>query len=529
MLLLGEDGTLRFDLGNGLQCTAELTSYRLLIGRDRLETTAQGDESRTYVAGLKSFSGELNFNIRLAEQDDLFTAAQLIPSVLALEGEAPIPAEFYLQRSDAPGDCPPGISRGPGWFSGVVLLDEITLDIGNAAELIRGAAAFTGTGDLEWNLDATGAPPPVVDPPEPPPVDPGGTIVPADGIYSQSSVYSSNVAADAASMTNNSIADTSKTATNVGAAGSQWIEVDYGALMSVKNIIVGDYTSALAGGWGNAGQYLSNVAIQHKTDATYWQTLFVLFPGGSSVPPLSDPVYTYAPNTAPITVTLPAPVVARYLRLVTRGATYLACTEFYATSTTVTPPPPPPAFTQPYFETGRAGYTYSDSNRTVQKTATSQATVVAGAAKSSGKWYIEFSMANAANASSANDWEIGVATEGNASYLGSYPSSLGILNVAEYHDGFTGVSIARFPALPFPAAIIGLAYDADARKLWIGINGVYQAGVATGDPVAGTNPNATWSNTLALFPGLRGYYSATTTMTIPTSWTYQPAGYQSWA
>ena len=152
MLLLGDDGTLRFNLGSGLQCTAELTSYRLLISRDRLETTAQGQESRTYVAGLKSFSGELSFNIRLARQADLFTVAQLIPSILALEGEAPIPAEFYLQRSAAPMGCPPGTDKGPGWFSGVVLLDQITLDIGGAAELIRGAGTFTGTGDLAWFL-----------------------------------------------------------------------------------------------------------------------------------------------------------------------------------------------------------------------------------------------------------------------------------------------------------------------------------------------------------------------------------------
>ena len=359
MLLLGEDGTLRFDLGNGLQCTAELTSYRLLIGRDRLETTAQGDESRTYVAGLKNFSGELNFNIRLAEQDDLFTAAQLIPSVLALEGEAPIPAEFYLQRSDSPGGCPPSTNKGPGWFSGVVLLDQITLDIGNAAELIRGAAAFTGTGDLEWNLLEGLAP----TPPGPPPG-----------------------------------------------------------------------------------------------------------------------------------------------------------------------PPPPPAFTQPYFETERVGYTYSNSNRTVQKTQSNQSTIVAGAAKSSGKWYIEFSLANAADYSAANDWQLGLATEGNSvSYLGGYTSSLGIQNASQYHTGFTGVSITQNPAVPNPAAIIGLAYDADAKKFWIGINGVYQTGVDIGDPVAGTYPNATWSNTLALFPALRAYTLSTATMTIPTSWTHQPAGYQSWA
>jgi hypothetical protein len=156
MLLLGEDGTLRFDLGSGLLCTAELTSYRLLINRDRLETTKQGDESRTYVTGLKGFSGELNFNIRLAEQNDLFTVAQMIPSILAMEGEAPIDAEFYLQSGVPAGGCSPsgqpGSRRGPGWFSGVVLLDEITLDVGGATELIRGAGRFTGTGDLAWSL-----------------------------------------------------------------------------------------------------------------------------------------------------------------------------------------------------------------------------------------------------------------------------------------------------------------------------------------------------------------------------------------
>jgi hypothetical protein len=150
MLLLGEDGTLRFDLGSGLLCMAELTSYRLLINRDRLETTKQGDESRTYVAGLKGFSGELNFHIRLGIQSDLFTVAQLIPSILAMEGEAPIKAEFYLQSHASTSGCLP--SKGPGWFNGFVLLDEITLDIGNALELIRGAGRFTGTGNLGWNL-----------------------------------------------------------------------------------------------------------------------------------------------------------------------------------------------------------------------------------------------------------------------------------------------------------------------------------------------------------------------------------------
>jgi hypothetical protein len=153
MLLLGEDGTLRFDLGSGLHGMAELTSYRLLIARDRLETTKQGDEWRTFAAGLKEWSGELNFNLRLAEQADLFSIAQLIPSILAAEDKAPVNAEFYLQRSTpSSSGCPPGADKGPGWFDGVLILSEITMDIANAPDLIRGAARFTGTGDLAWHL-----------------------------------------------------------------------------------------------------------------------------------------------------------------------------------------------------------------------------------------------------------------------------------------------------------------------------------------------------------------------------------------
>ena len=189
----------------------------------------------------------------------------------------------------------------------------------------------------------------------------------------------------------------------------------------------------------------------------------------------------------------------------------------------------PLPFSQPLFEAGRADYTYSNGNRTIQKNALSQSSIVAGAAKSSGKWYIEFVMASAGSTGDANDWQFGMATAGdNSNYLGNYASSLGMQNASSYSNGFTGIgSITVNATVPHPAAVIGLAYDADAKKFWVGIDGAY---VSSGDPVAGTNPNASgWSNTLALFPALRAYNNSAVTMTIPTSWTYQPAGFSSWA
>lgn len=150
MLLLGDDGALQFDLGNGLQCSAEITSYRLLLSRDLLETTAQGQESRSYAPGLKSWSGECNMNVRLAQDGNLFTIAQLVPAILALEDEALVPARFYIQSHDAPSGCPPGVEIGPAWFEGTAILSEITLDIADPTTLIRGAARFTGTGPIEF-------------------------------------------------------------------------------------------------------------------------------------------------------------------------------------------------------------------------------------------------------------------------------------------------------------------------------------------------------------------------------------------
>lgn len=189
-----------------------------------------------------------------------------------------------------------------------------------------------------------------------------------------------------------------------------------------------------------------------------------------------------------------------------------------------------PPFVQPFFEASRPDYTYSNTNRTIRKSSgPSQVSVVAGEPKSSGKWYIEFLQELATNSTQANDWQYGMATAGSSTqYLGNYASSLGIQAASTFSNGFTSIgAIVASATVPNPSAIIGLAYNADAKKFWISIDGTYISG---GNPVAGTNPNAYgWSNTLSLYPAVRAYNSSPVTLTIPTSWTYKPTGYASWA
>lgn len=151
-MLFGDAGLIRLDLGNGLQCCAEITAWSLRMSRDRLETTRQGDESRTYAAGLKGHSGTINYNIRLADDAGLFTAKQLIPVILLTEAAAEVPAEFYLQAVKPMAACEPGLERGLVWLEGKILLDDTTIDVAGAPELIRGASAFTVTGELQWRV-----------------------------------------------------------------------------------------------------------------------------------------------------------------------------------------------------------------------------------------------------------------------------------------------------------------------------------------------------------------------------------------
>lgn len=157
-------------------------------------------------------------------------------------------------------------------------------------------------------------------------------IVPANGTYSQSSVYPGNAAADATSMTNGSAGETTKTATNGGAAGTQWISIDYGSPKLMRRVYLAHHTNALTGGWGNLGEFFTGVDVEISTDNTAWEKVFRLSVNGSY--PVGYLGYGMTTGTGVFNVAFPAAKVARYIRLLNAATNsgYIACTEFYATS-----------------------------------------------------------------------------------------------------------------------------------------------------------------------------------------------------
>ena len=149
---------------------------------------------------------------------------------------------------------------------------------------------------------------------------PNADPVPVGSIaYSQSSVYSGTSAA-----TNGPMTDGLQTGTQTGTNSSvgQWIKMDLGAAYTVDSVIIGNASGSVPpGGWNSS--YTNGLDLQYSLDDSTWTTIL-------NTEDKSAFTFLY-------TLSFSA-VLARYIRLVTPSARYIALTEFYALATGQTYP-----------------------------------------------------------------------------------------------------------------------------------------------------------------------------------------------
>jgi hypothetical protein len=129
--------------------------------------------------------------------------------------------------------------------------------------------------------------------------------------YTQSSVFHSNVPADARNMTNGVHHEILATGTQGG--DFEWIQVDLNGVFDIKGVVIGcDWDEVLEFGWGQ--EYTEDCDVQGSLDGVNWEFLFNTGSFG-----------------APIRV-FPVRTRARYVRIVSSDydSNYLAVTEFYA-------------------------------------------------------------------------------------------------------------------------------------------------------------------------------------------------------
>ena len=126
--------------------------------------------------------------------------------------------------------------------------------------------------------------------------------------FTQSGMYSENVAATYAAMNNNS-ASSGYTAT---ASGTSWVTADCGSKYKIQDMAFGyDYLNIVPGGWGTS--YGQGISIQTSTDNTNWTTVG------------NTPAYSSTGSTDGI-VKISINASARYIRLY--KTSYFPVTEF---------------------------------------------------------------------------------------------------------------------------------------------------------------------------------------------------------
>ena len=93
----GEEGSVKFKNSAGTaEAVVQTTSWTLDLAKEVLETTVQGDTARTYVGGLISGSGSIEFNYTAASGNE---TKNLIDDVLATEDGGDAVFEFYIDTS----------------------------------------------------------------------------------------------------------------------------------------------------------------------------------------------------------------------------------------------------------------------------------------------------------------------------------------------------------------------------------------------------------------------------------------------
>ena len=164
----------------------------------------------------------------------------------------------------------------------------------------------------------------------------------------------------------------------------------------------------------------------------------------------------------------------------------------------------------------RGSLTLSDGNLSIENSGSYRATRATIGIPTTGKWYYEHRESTVRKSNVIGS--VGIAMnnhtlDGNAfgtSFSGFYWGSAG-LQIA-INGTNAGTNWVSSPGIG-DGDILNIAYDADSRNIWFGINGTYYtvSGVTlngNGNPTSGTNPTGTVSTTysnLGIFPYCNAY------------------------
>lgn len=106
-VIVGADGAVELDLGNGNKCVAEVFAWNASMKREMLRRTTQADEAERRTGGLSDWTGSFSFRLQFSDDDSIAQSAWQIAefAVAGTDDELKAEASFVLQRYGVRGDC----------------------------------------------------------------------------------------------------------------------------------------------------------------------------------------------------------------------------------------------------------------------------------------------------------------------------------------------------------------------------------------------------------------------------------------
>lgn len=156
-VIVGADGAVQINLGNGLKYMANVTSWRANLGRDMLDKTTQADDAKRRTAGLADWTGDFAFSIEFSDDISVAQSAwQMLQFALSgRDDELKAEIALILQHHGIPPDCNifqasiPGVIR----LTGTVVIGDIKIDCEDPEKPLVLVASWGADGALTPERD----------------------------------------------------------------------------------------------------------------------------------------------------------------------------------------------------------------------------------------------------------------------------------------------------------------------------------------------------------------------------------------
>ena len=151
-VILGSDGGIQFDLGNGLVCVANVFSWSANLGRETLDTTKQGDEARTRTGGLADHTGSVSLRLQFSDDTAVNSAWQILNHVLTnSDDDLKASLKLILQSPGGGGTCDPVFDTlipDAVSLTGSAVITDVSLDCSDVGEPVVAVMSWEADGAL---------------------------------------------------------------------------------------------------------------------------------------------------------------------------------------------------------------------------------------------------------------------------------------------------------------------------------------------------------------------------------------------